>query len=408
MRRAETFLSLSAACCLGACVLGAEPPAPLGTAHQGLTAVPNFGSNPGGLAMYLYAPAAPLASAPLVVAMHGCGQTASDYVHAGWNALADQYGFYVVYPQDGSDLNWCFLWYDAASNARGQGEALSVKQMVDYMKAHYAIDPARVFVTGLSSGGAMTVAMLADYPEVFAAGAPMSGIAFGCTATQSATTCMAGVTKTAQAWGDYARAADPGFGGPWPRVSIWQGTLDQVVSFANAAELVKQWTDVQGLDSVVGVSETVGPAEHTEYKDPVSGRTMVESWAVQQMNHGVAVDPAGGCGSAMPYVLDVQLCSSLWAAKFFGLVPEPPDAGAADAAMMTPDAQPSAPGRDAATPSADAAVAAGRDASAQAVDAGHAASPGSGCGCGAASGAATAMVLLPLALLSLRRRGRNR
>jgi poly(hydroxyalkanoate) depolymerase family esterase len=408
MRQAEKILALLAvACALGACPLGFPPAPGTGSTAQELTSVSNFGTNPGGLAMYLYAPAAPLDPAPVVVAMHGCGQTAADYVHAGWNTLADRYGFYVVYPQDDSDLNRCLLWYDPSSNARDQGEALSVKQMVDYMKAHYSIDPARVFATGLSSGGAMTVAMLADYPNVFAAGAAMSGIPYGCATTvMQGQACMAGVTKTAQAWGDLARAAYPGYTGPWPRITLWQGTLDQVVSFTNSAELVKQWTNVHGLDAVVGVTETVGPGEHTVYQDPVSGRTMVESWAVQQMTHGVAVDSADGCGSAIPFVLDVHLCSSLWAARFFGLVPEPADAGAPglDAALPpSTDAQAIGPGKDASTASADAA-ALGQDAGAPATDSGHAVSPEEpGCGCGA-TGGATALILLPLVLLALRRR----
>src|SRR5690349_21440820 len=60
-----------------------------------LQQVTSFGANPGNLRMYRYAPTAPAASAPLVVALHACGQTAADYANAGWNGLADAYGFYV-------------------------------------------------------------------------------------------------------------------------------------------------------------------------------------------------------------------------------------------------------------------------------------------------------------------------
>ena len=156
--------------------------------------VTGFGTNPGALRMFRYVPDGLPAGAPLVVAMHGCTQTASAYDdEPGWTALADRWKFAVVLPeqQTANNSSRCFNWFEPGDIARGQGEALSIKQMVDKTRADLGTDPARTFVTGLSAGGAMTSVMLATYPEVFAGGAVMAGIPFRCASGVSqAFTCL--------------------------------------------------------------------------------------------------------------------------------------------------------------------------------------------------------------------------
>ena len=90
----------------------------------GLTQVTGFGTNPGNLSMYTYAPDALPAGAPLVVALHGCTQNANDYyTHSGWPKFADTYGFALVLPQTGSanNANSCFNWFEPGDSGRGQG-----------------------------------------------------------------------------------------------------------------------------------------------------------------------------------------------------------------------------------------------------------------------------------------------
>ena len=292
-----------------------------------LAAVADFGTNPGALDMYEYAPADLPAGAPLVVVLHGCTQTAAAMETAGWNTLADANHFAVVYPQQRSANNplSCFLWYDPIA------EEQSILQMVDHAIAAHQLDGTRVFVTGVSAGGAMSADLLAAYPDRFVAGSIMAGIPAGCgTDVTTATQCTSGVDKTPQQWGDLARAAKPGFPGPFPRVQIWQGTSDTTVSPGNAHALVDQWTNIRGADQTAATTMTVSTATYTSY---ASGA--VELYMVNGMGHAVAVgdDALGTCPATTgAFLADEKICSTLRAALFFdiadtGATPPPKSSG---------------------------------------------------------------------------------
>ena len=289
------------------------------------TEVTSFGSNPGNLRMFKYVPPGLPANAPLVVAMHGCSQSAASYdAETGWQMLAQRWQFALLLPQQQSANNssTCFNWFEAADTARGSGEALSIKQMVDRMQADHGGDPARVYVTGLSAGGAMTSAMMAAYPEIFAGGAIVAGLPYRCATSQSAAfSCMnPGTDLTPVQWGDKVRAASS-HTGPWPIVSIWHGDGDYVVRPANLTESMQQWTNVHGIDQTADVSDTAGGFPHKVYKD-AGGTPRVETYAITGMGHGTPVDPGTGetqCGTAGAYILDVNLCSSYYIGHFWSL-----------------------------------------------------------------------------------------
>ena len=292
-----------------------------------LAAVASFGTNPGALDMYEYVPAGLPSGRPLVVVMHGCTQTASAMESAGWNALADQFQFAVLYPQQRSanqSLS-CFTWYGATDISRTGGEAESIIQMVDTEISSHGIDTHEVFVTGLSAGAAFTAVMLATYPERFAAGSIMSGLPYKCaTDLTSAEGCQqmaAAAQKAPAAWGDLVRGADSGFSGPWPRVQIWQGSSDFTVAPANATELVKQWTNVWGTDQTADATDMISTATRTQF---TAGSTVaVELYIVTGMGHAVAIgtDPDGACPATTgAYFSDEKICSTTRAAQFFGLV----------------------------------------------------------------------------------------
>ena len=325
-------------CCLLAGVASLTLPQ---QAHA-LSEVTGFGSNPGNLRMFRHVPAGLPGGAPLVVALHGCSQTAANYDdETGWRLLADRWNFALVLPQqqNANNASGCFNWFEAGDIARGQGEALSIKQMVDRSIADLGIAPSRVYVTGLSAGGAMTAAMLATYPDVFAGGAIVAGLPYRCATSQSAAfSCMnPGSDLSPAQWGDRVRAASS-WTGPWPIVSIWHGDTDYVVRPANLTESMQQWTNVHGIDQTADVSDTVAGYPHRVYTD-ASGTPRVETWTITGMGHGTPVDPGTGvtqCGTAGAYVLDANVCSSYNIARFFGL--DDLDGSAPLAAITAPTA----------------------------------------------------------------------
>lgn len=123
------------------------------------------------LRRHSYVPAGLQPMAPLVVVLHGCAQTAAQVAaDSAWNQLADRHGFAVLYPEQQRCANplGCFNWFDPQHTTRGRGEAHAIKAWVDELKAQHNLDPARIHVAGFSAGAAMTTALLACYPEVFA------------------------------------------------------------------------------------------------------------------------------------------------------------------------------------------------------------------------------------------------
>ena len=294
--------------------------------QTGWQAISSFGSNPGNLNMYRYVPAGISGKAPLVVVMHGCTENATTYAaQSGWNKLADNHLFYVVYPEQNAANNssTCFNWFQAGDQNRNQGEAYSIKQMVDYMKANFAIDTTRIFVTGLSAGACMTNVMMACYPDVFKAGAVMAGAPYkaGASALYGYTT-----TISPQAWGDSVKTAYPGYTGSYPNVAVYQGSADFVVSPTNANEVMKQWTNIKGASQTPALitNSFNGNALITKntYNDP-AGHEVVETYTISGMGHGIALD-TGSCyqqgGQAGTYALQVKLFSSFWAANFFNIL----------------------------------------------------------------------------------------
>ena len=231
--------------------LGVYAPAFAPAVPTPLIEMTDFGSNPGALKMLSFVPAHLARSPALVVVLHGCGQTAAGYdLGAGWSTLAKHYGFALLMPeqQTANNANTCFNWFDPEDIARGKGEACSIRQMIAHMVDAHKIDPKRVYITGLSAGGAMTSVMLATYPEVFAAGAVIAGLPFGLATNlrEALNVMMQGSSLSATELGDRVRNASE-YKGTWPKVSVWHGSADRTVSAAHADALVRQGLDVHGL-----------------------------------------------------------------------------------------------------------------------------------------------------------------
>ena len=305
-----------------------------------LTPVTGFGSNPGNLAMYAYRPDGLPAGAPAVVLLHGCSQNASGYVaNSGWRTLADRWRFALVAAEQRSANNSssCFNFFETGDTARGQGEALSIRQMVAHAVSAYGLNPSRIFVSGLSAGGAMSAVMLAAYPDVFAGGSVIAGLPYRCaTSMVNAFSCMnPGVDRAPAQWGDLVRGAFSGYAGPRPKVAIWHGTSDPTVVPLNAVESRDQWTNVAGVPPTpTGTAALPANTSLERY-----GNDVVRLYRVAGMGHGTPVDPGSGaeqCGTAAAYFLDT-ICSTYHDAVYFGL-----DGGGGPAPTPSPTPTPSA------------------------------------------------------------------
>jgi poly(hydroxyalkanoate) depolymerase family esterase len=309
---------------------------PGATGH--LQTVEGFGSNPGHLALRVHVPASMRRAAPLVVVLHGCTQTAASYDDgSGWSRLADEHGFALAFPEQRSENNpkLCFNWFDPRHTARGLGEAQSVAQMIEHMIVAHGLDRSRIYITGLSAGGAMTAVMLATYPELFAAGAIIAGLPYGSAndVQQAFQSMFNGRVRTAREWGHLVRRASP-HRGPWPKVSIWHGSDDTTVKPINAEELAKQWTDVHGLRLADGERLGQGDVSGRRWRDG-AGETLVEEVLVQGLAHGTPVDGRldGFGASPPPFMLDVGISSTRRLAAGWGLTGHEKGRGSAAAWM---------------------------------------------------------------------------
>jgi poly(hydroxyalkanoate) depolymerase family esterase len=304
-------------------IMGAPFGSPAPSDH--LTETLQFGSNPGALRMFSYIPPGLPDGCPLVVVLHGCTQSAAGYdLGAGWSTLAERFGFALLLPeqQRSNNPNGCFNWFQGGDIKRGHGEAASIRQMVMTMVSNRSVDPARVFVTGLSAGGAMTSVMLATYPDVFAGGAIIAGLPYGAATNvqQAFETMHQCPPRAARAWGDLVRKASRRKG-PWPRVSVWHGGADGTVIPSNAAEIIKQWTDVHGLPVQPSFEAKVDGYPRQVWVNGV-GDEMIESYTIPGMAHGTPLATGGAdnqCGAAGPFLLEVGISSSYHIARFFGL-----------------------------------------------------------------------------------------
>jgi poly(hydroxyalkanoate) depolymerase family esterase len=286
---------------------------------------PEFGANPGALRARIYVPPSLTQDAPLVVVLHGCTQTAAAYDHgSGWSQLAEQEGFALLFPeqQRANNPNLCFNWFMPGDIQRDRGEALSIGQMIDAVVATYRLDQRRIFVTGLSAGGAMASVMLATYPELFAGGAIIAGLPYG------------GASNVPEAFDRMRGHGGPGerelqsllrnasrHDGPWPTLSIWHGTADRTVAPSNAAAIVGQWRDVHGLAEAPSFSTMVDGCPRRVWLD-THGREAIEEYLIAGMGHGTPLSTRGadGLGASAPFMLERGISSTLRIARFWGLM----------------------------------------------------------------------------------------
>lgn len=273
-----------------------------------LVEVHGFGSNPGRLRMLEFVP--PLRREPpsLVVVLHGCLQTAVQYDKgSGWSRMAREKGFVLLYPEQTkqNNQNLCFNWFRPSSVARDRGELMSIRQMIEHAARRHNIPHSRIFLQGLSAGGAMAGALLATYPDLFAAGQIVGGLPYGAArdAMSALHVMKSGARRSAQEWGNLVRAVRQGGETNRPAISIWHGRLDSVVTVANAEATLAQWLDVYGLDPSGGLALPVTDGRAMVWKDE-RGRALVDYRIIDTLDHGLPVPIRRGAAGGQPYMLE--------------------------------------------------------------------------------------------------------
>ena len=297
-----------------------------------LVEVPDFGANPGNLRMFVHSPATfseSILRAPLVIALHGCSQSAERLVvSSGWNKLADERGFHVIYPQQRTFNNatGCFNWFRRDDITDG-GEAASILQMIQHAIATLPIDSDRVFIYGVSAGGAMAVNLMACHPSLFNAGAVIAGGPFLGNAgpMEAMRSMIEPADETPEERAATVRAMHPGYTGVYPRLLVIHGQEDRVAHPRNSIELIEQWADLHGIDPMVRDVGTGLPSipglERWIYRDG-NGLELLVLYQFSGLGHAIPIDPGEGpCqgGQVRRYAIDLDLHSTCTIADFFRL-----------------------------------------------------------------------------------------
>ena len=224
---------------------------------------------------------------PLIVMLHGCTQDPDDFaLGTGMNLLAEEQGFLVAYPRQPATANRsaCWNWFDRKDQMRGGGEPCIIAGITRAIMAEFDIDAKRVYVAGLSAGGAMALIMSATYPELYAATGVHSGLAYGlATDLPSAFAAMRGDTSPEVMAQTKTRPR-----GARVRTIVFHGGSDRTVHPSNAGLIV--------ADARAGFP---GAAQETQHGRSAGGRAYtrtsirdargivhVEHWAIEGLGHG--------------------------------------------------------------------------------------------------------------------------
>jgi poly(hydroxyalkanoate) depolymerase family esterase len=236
------------------------------------------------------------AAVPLVCMLHGCTQDAAAFAASTrMNEAADRHGFVVVYPEQdrGRNPQACWNWFLPEHQVRGAGEPAAIAAAVREVAGAWPIDRRRVFVAGLSAGGAMATILAATYPDLFAGMAVHSGLAY-----RSATSLGAAFAAMTRGGGGDVYAPIAGHARAVPSIVI-HGTADKTVAPVNAAQVLGQSMAANALAAPedCGELDMSRPATTARGRFPgghaysrrrwtdASGRLMHELVEVQGLGH---------------------------------------------------------------------------------------------------------------------------
>jgi poly(hydroxyalkanoate) depolymerase family esterase len=249
----------------------------------------------GRLDAMLYRPAVAAPGLPLVVMLHGCTQSPEDFaLGTGMNRLADEFGFLVAYPRQTASANQqrCWNWFRPGDQERGRGEPALIAGLTREVIAAECANAGRVFVAGLSAGGAAAAIMADAYPELFAAVGVHSGLA--CGAARDLPGALSAMKRGPRRGGTRKPSR-------FVPLITFHGDRDGTVHEINARALVMAATDATGVP--VAVTLETGEAGGRSYARALSrdaaGRVLIEQWTIAGAGHAWSGgDPAGSYADA--------------------------------------------------------------------------------------------------------------
>jgi len=241
----------------------------------------------------VWVPGRPAPDRPLIVALHGCWQTPEDFaLGTRLNDAADARGLVVVYPAQTRAANpyRCWNWFDPTEQTPTGREAAQILAIARQVQTERGLRDTRVVVIGFSAGAWMAVNLACAAPETVAGVGSVAGGPYRCAGSpESAIQCMRGTVRDISGAATACTFARSGASGL--RVSLWQGTIDTVVSSANLPVLEGMFARVLSVGA--GVTTTDRGAIHAVYRDP-HGQPVLETWLVQGLGHAWSGgDPRG-------------------------------------------------------------------------------------------------------------------
>ena len=229
---------------------------------------------------------------PLIVMLHGCGQTARDFASGtGFNALADEFGFLVLYPEQSLSANFakCWNWHRPGDQRRGAGEPAAIAALTRQIIASSKANASRVYVAGLSAGGAAASILAGAYPDLFTALGIHSGVTHGNVRNLSAALA---VMRTGNGGATATARSTP------PPTIIFHGDADTVVHPANAGTFIDSLRSSKRRP--LGVTVQNGKAKggrtytRTTYRLQ-KGAVWLEDWTIHGGGHAWA---GGNCAGS--------------------------------------------------------------------------------------------------------------
>jgi len=286
--------------------------------HAQLTPLTNFGANPGELAASYYLPDRKASN--LVVLLHGCVQNGETLAEqSGFLSLAKANNFALLMPQQNTDNNIkdCFNWFSPQDIEKDQGEILSIKNMILAVKKKTKSN--KVFIAGLSAGGAMTHVMLVHYPELFESAAIIAGIPFPCADNLiKAISCMRnGPSQTSNDLIQLVNSVNDSTA-KWPNLTIWTGTADNVVNPRNSTILAQQWAGLKDINTDPIVTQY--PSYQTKHWKNGVSKNAVELVMIDGLDHGISVNSTiKNGGESGPFLLESPISAAVNIVKFWHL-----------------------------------------------------------------------------------------